>query len=77
MPRVDPPISVAAAAPGLIPAGHDDVAAVVGVGLCELAPEPLRAAHDDDGACRPFALLLSRRRGARPPAESRALGKRV
>jgi hypothetical protein len=35
---------------GLVPSGHDDVTAVIGVGLRELAPEPLRPADDDDGA---------------------------
>ena len=35
---------------GLIPAGHDHLAALVGVGLRELAAESLRAADDDDAA---------------------------
>ena len=34
---------------GRVPSGHDDVAAVVGVRLRELAAESLRAADDDDG----------------------------
>ena len=36
--------------PGLVPARHDHVATFVGIGLRELAAEPLRAADDDDAA---------------------------
>ena len=53
MPRVAPPISLAARLrAGLVPAGHDHVATFVGIGLRELAAEPLRAADDDDAAVR-------------------------
>ena len=49
MPRVRPPISLRGRlGAGEVSSGHDHVAAVVGVGLGELAAEPLRAADDDD-----------------------------
>ena len=49
---------------GLVPAGHDHLAAVVGVGLRELAAESLRAADDDDAAHT--SLLSSRATKTRP-----------
>ena len=66
MPRVRPPISPAAVlGAGLVPAGHDDLAALVGVGLRELAAESLRAADDDDAACAHVGLLSRQRRRLR------------
>ena len=47
---------------GLVPSRHDDVVAVVGVGLRELAAESLRAADDDDAAhSLSFRAVRSRR----------------
>src|SRR5207245_1529835 len=59
---------------GLIPAGHDHLAALVGVRPRELAAHSLRAADDDDAA---VCHSLSFRAVDRSPARARQAGPEV
>ena len=52
--------------PGLVPARHDHVTTFVGIGLSELAAEPLRAADDEDAAGCHSLSFRELDRSARP-----------